>query len=114
MYRLTRDGDRTGRALTLFFDPASQRWFRGDWYGLRFLALEALPGGVNAVYRSDRRELLIPDSQRWPLLYERALVLSSGLLPKRAPNPEWLSYPRVPLTMARRLCEKLNVVLQEE
>ena len=114
MYRLTRDGDRTGRALTLFFDPASQRWFRGDWYGLRFLALEALPSGVNAVYRSDRRELLIPDSQRWPLLYERTLVLSSGLLPKRALDPEWLSYPRVPLSMARRLCEKLNVDLQEE
>ena len=114
MYRLTREGDRTGRALTLFFDPASQRWLRGDWYGLRFLAIEALSGGVHAVYRSDRRELLIPDSQRWPLLYERALVLSSGLLPRRALNPEWLSYPRVPLGMAHRLCEKLNVDLQEE
>ena len=114
MYRLTREGDRTGRALTLFFDPASQRWLRGDWYGLRYLALEALPGGVNAVYRSDRRELLIPDSQRWPLLYERALVLSSGLLPKRALNPEWLSYPRVSPGMARSLCKKLNVNLQEE
>ena len=114
MYRLTRDGDSSGRALTLFFDPASQRWVRGDWYGLRFLALEATLGGVNAVYSSNREELLIPESQRWPLLYERALVLSSGLLPSRALNHEWLSYPRVPLGLARGLCEKLNVDLQEE
>ena len=66
------------------------------------------------MYSSNREELLIPESQRWPLLYERALVLSSGLLPSRALNHEWLSYPRVPLGLARGLCEKLNVDLQEE
>ena len=114
MYRLTRDGDRSGRTLTLFFDPPSQRWLRGDWYGLRFLALVSTPGGVDAVHNSKRGELLIPETQRWPLLYERTLVLSSGLLPGRALNPEWLSYPRVRLDIAQRLCRKLNVDLLEE
>ena len=41
MYRMHRDGDGSGRTLTLFFDEPAQRWLRGDWYGLRFLALEA-------------------------------------------------------------------------
>ena len=43
MYRMHRDGDRSGRTLTLFFDEPTQRWLRGDWYGLRFLAAR---GGV--------------------------------------------------------------------
>ena len=114
MYRLRRDGDSSGRTLTLFFDASAQRWLRGDWYGLRFLALEAGQDGVETVYDSANEELLVPASQRWPLLYERALTLASGLLPSRAANPNWLSYPRIPLNLARTLCHKLNVNLTEK
>ena len=113
MYRLSRDGDRSGRTRTMFFDPATQRWLRGDWYGLRFLALEAGPGGVRAVHNSREEQLLIPESQHWPLLYERALTLASGLLPHRAQNPDWLSYSHIPLDLAQKLCRKLNVDLME-
>ncbi len=114
MYRLSLNGNRSGRSLTVFFDEQAQRWLRGDWYGLRFLALEARENGVSAVHDSNAGELLIPASQRWPLLYERALTLASGLLPGRAANPDWLSYPRIPLDLARTLCGKLNVTLLEE
>ncbi len=114
MYRLSLNGNRSGRSLTLFFDKQAQRWLRGDWYGLRFLALEARGNGVEAVHDSSAGELLIPASQRWPLLYERALTLASGLLPGRATNSDWLSYPRIPLDLARTLCGKLNVTLLEE
>ena len=114
MYRLSRDEDRTVRTLTMFFDPPTQRWLRGDWYGLRFLALEAGLGGVSAVHNSRHGQLLIPESQRWPLLYERAITLASGLLPQRALSPGWLSYSRIPLDLAQMLCGKLNVDLMEK
>ena len=113
MYRISLEGDRTDRTMTLFFDEPAQRWIRGDWYGLRFLSLEAGQTCIEAVHDSGDGELLIPASQRWPLLYERALTLASGMLPGRAANPDWLSYPRIPLNLAKVLCRKLNVNLME-
>lgn len=113
MYRLSREGDPTRRTLTVFFDEPSQRWLRGDWYGLRFLHLLASGEDVDAVYESTPKKLLIPGSQRWPLLYERALTMASGLLPGRVSNPEWLSYSSVSIDTARVLCKKLNVNLKE-
>ena len=113
MYRVSLAGDRSGRTMTLFFDEPAQRWIRGDWYGLRFLSLEAGQARVEAVHDSGAGELLIPALQCWPLLYERALTLASGTLPGRAANPDWLSYPRVPLDLAKVLCGKLNVNLME-
>ena len=104
MYRLRRDGDRSGRTLTLFFDVSAQRWLRSDWYGLRFLASEAEQEHVEVIYDLENGELLVLASQRWPLLYERALTLASGLLPGRTDNPNWLSYPRIPLNLGRTLC----------
>ena len=114
MYRFIRANDATGRTPTLFFDEPSQRFLRGDWYGLRFLSLAA-SGGLDAVRYSARDgALLIPESQRLPLIYERALTLASGLLPTRAENPNWLSYPLIPLSLAETLRGKLNVNLLEE
>ena len=115
MYRFSRSSDPSGRVWVAFFDEPSQRFLRGDWYGLRFLSLAASGIGLDAVRYSDESEaLLIPESQRWPLIYERALTLASGLLPSRAENPNWLSYPLVPLSLAETLCGKLNVNLSEE
>ena len=115
MYRFIRTADPTGRTLTAFFDEPSQRFLRGDWYGLRFLSLAASGGGLDAVrYSAESRALLIPESQRLPLIYERALTLASGLLPTRAENPNWLSCPLIPLSLAETLCGKLNVNLTEK
>ena len=114
MYRLSRKADTSGRTVTMYFDEPAQRWLRGDWYGLRFLSLDADEGYVEGVHDSVGGELLIPESQRWPLLYERALTLASGLLPGRAANPNWLTYSCIPLNLARTLCENLNVNLQEK
>ena len=113
MYRVRLKGNRSGRTMTLFFDEPSQRWIRGDWYGLRFQSLAAGPACVEAVHDFGASELLIPASQRWQLLYERALTLASGMLPGRAANPDWLSYSRIPLDLAKVLCGKLNVDLRE-
>lgn len=111
MYRFSRESDTSGWTRVFFFDEPSQRFLRGDWYGLRFLSLGA---GAKAVRDAERGALLIPESQRWPLIYERALTLASGLLPSRADNPDWLYYPLVSLSLAETLCGKLNVNLTEE
>ena len=114
MYRLSREADTTGRTMTTYFDEPAQRWLRGDWYGLRFLSLEAEGSYAHAVHDTEAGILLVPSTQRWPLLHERALTLASGLLPGRATNPDWLSYSNVPLDLARTLCGKLRVRLQEK
>ncbi len=115
MYRLSRQRSGQGEYKpTLFFDEPGQRWLRGDWYGLRFLALNPAGDDAQAVHVSGANELLIPEVQRWPMLYERALVLASGLLPKRADNHAWLKYQRIPFELARTLCDKLNVPLRQE
>ena len=114
MYRLSGHSQQSTRSMTLFFDEPSQRWLRGDWYGLRFMDLEAGRKLAEVVHDSDSGILLIPNDQRWPLLYERALTLASGLLPSRAGNPDWLSYTQIPLSLAEILCSKLNVVLLEK
>ena len=45
MYRLTRGNDTKAYQIVLYFDRPNQRWLRGDWYGLRFLAYDSvLPG----------------------------------------------------------------------
>ena len=114
MYRVHRDGDRSGRYVTLYFDESAQRWVRGDWYGLRFLARAGESGGVEAVYNSSNGELLVPESQRWPLVYERALTLASGLLPSHARDSAWLRYSRLTVALVRKLCKKMDVALREE
>ncbi|NBT27086.1 MAG: hypothetical protein EBT09_11170 [Actinobacteria bacterium] len=46
---------------------------------------------------------------RWPDLYERAAILSSGLLP--CVRGQVLEYENVPFHIAKRLCEKMMVEL---
>ena len=114
MYNLTRTVHNREFSMTLFFDKPSRRWLSGDWYGLRFLALQTTGYQIKAIHVSDTNDLLIPDDQRLPMLYERALVLASGLLPDRAPNRKWLKYGGIPIELAQALCRKLNIQLSEE
>ena len=80
MYRLTRGKDTNTYQVVLYLDQPNQRWLRGDWYGLRFLAYDSTGRDFEVTYDSSTRNLLIPIDERWPLLYERALVLASGSL----------------------------------
>jgi hypothetical protein len=98
--------------LTLFYDAELSRWVRGDWYGLRFLACQALGMQMRARFDNDKCQLALQIHQRWPELYERALVLSSGVLPRR--TQEWLVYESISLAVARLLAQKLCVSLEEE
>ena len=64
-------------------------------------------------YRLDSNALLMPVDERWPLLYERALVLASGMLPCRVENSRMLRYSGIPSESIQLLTDKLNVSIQE-
>jgi hypothetical protein len=97
-----------------FFDKARDRWFQGDWYGLRFLALQCSEQKLSAKYDRETNNLYIPWSQRWSEIYERALVLSSGCLPSEVKTNHFgrsLQYQNVQAEVAELLASKLNITL---
>ena len=113
MYRLTRGETSDTYQIVLYFDQANQRWLRGDWYGLRFLAYDAARRDFEVRYDSSANNTWIPVDERWPMLYERALVLASGILPYQAENPKWLRYSGISRELIQLLTEKLNVSIRE-
>jgi hypothetical protein len=63
---------------TLFWDREIGGWRQGDWYGLRFLSYEQ----PWIHYDPHSQKLAVLAEQRFPEIYERALVLASGYLPQ--------------------------------
>lgn len=100
-----------GRTLTLLHS-GGHVWRRGDWYGLRYLTLEAAGLLLDARYDAARWQFALPEDQRPPELYERALVLCSGLLPTRAGR--WLVYHNVAPDVARHLTGLLGCAIAEQ
>jgi hypothetical protein len=95
-------------------DKANNFWFQGDWYGLRFLALQYSGQKLMAKYDRDTHNLYIPWSQRWSEIYERALVLSSGCLPSEVKTNLFgrtLQYQNLQAEVAELLASKLNINL---
>jgi hypothetical protein len=111
LYRLTREAN--SYQMVLYFDCDSQKWFRGDWYGLRFLVCKDAGQDCEVIHRAESNELMIPAEERWPLLYERALVLATGRLPHPADNRKWLGYKGVPGEVAQLLSGRLGVSMME-
>lgn len=100
-----------GRTLTLLHG-GGQDWRRGDWYGLRYLTLEGAGLLLDVRYDAARWQLALPEDQRPPELYERVLVLCSGLLPTRVGR--WLVYRNVAPDVARHLTSLLGCALAEQ
>jgi len=107
MYRLSREHPFRS-TVYVFFDALGQKFVRGDWYGLAFLArrFQMLP--LTARWSAEQQLFCIPSAERWPLVYEQVLVQASGLLPSRTSAGE-LCYPHVPEPLARCLCQKLAI-----
>src|SRR5262249_5017486 len=106
LYRVTRGEGRHQSQLMFYFDEEGQRVLRGDWYGLRFLALRRSGHRCDALWQKQRGNgcsLVLRASERWPMIYERTLVLSSGLLPEYQRGGSLLRYLDVPLPTAQAL-----------
>ena len=112
LYRFTF---RQQRIVTLgLFDDRADRWICGDYYGLRFLA-RVRHGRCRAALRSHTNQLVIPLTDRWPLPYERALVLASGALPQRIRTDQGdtvLSYQGITKPLAEKLSTLLDLELE--
>lgn len=109
-YRVERQGEQFRPKHV--FRTANGRWLNGDFSSLRFLALTSDSSKPRARQLADGT-LLIPWLQRWPTLYERALVLASGQLPSvRATGVDkLLVYATVPAAASEKLAAKLGVKL---
>lgn len=107
LYEITSAQGRKTTALL----AQDGNWRRGDWYGLRFLHLHGSGLLLEAEYDPKGWQLALPADQRPPELYERALVLSSGLLPQW--RGEWLVYSNVTPEVATVLATKLGLTLNK-
>lgn len=103
------------RMVTVAYRAVEQdRWICGDYYGLRYLARSRCRL-CRAIYRSDAQQLLVPASDRWPMPYERALVLASGALPQRVQpegGPALLSYEGATPELSARLSALLGLEVE--
>lgn len=108
LYEMYREAGK--RLKTLFFDSSTGVWRQGDWYGLRFLALQEGQQPCSARYYPKSQTLWISSSQRWPQSYERALVLASGLFPRTSQGG--LLYSAISEQLAQTLSSKLSVSLE--
>ena len=108
MYRMCNREISDRPLRTLFYDAERNCWLQGDWYGLRFLALQQMDYQCIANYHLNSKRLAIPASQRLPEIYERALVLASGLLPTYVDS--WFLYTNVEQEVVQILSAKLNLI----
>ena len=98
----TEDGTVTG-----YYNEEDRTWHRGDWYGLRFLAKVRTNESYSYDYDAGTGDFSIPQDWRWPEVYERALVLSSGHLPVLTGSR--INYEQINETTLSGLHQKLEV-----
>ncbi len=112
LYQLERTGPHT-RAFHLYFSP-ELGWRRGEWTGLRFLARLREFGKAGCTFDAETRRLFVPFDWRWPEIYERALVLSSGQIPTRddSGTGAWLVYASVERQLLDLLQPRLELELE--
>lgn len=114
LYRFTLD--IAGRVMTTLalYDCDANRWVAGDYYGLRFLARSAI-GACRVHHDEDTATLIAPVADRWPMPYERALVLASGRLPRRIQTDGGeavLVYKGIPRWLVVKLCDLLGLEME--
>lgn len=118
LYRLAYGQAPNVYHLTVFLDAASppgSQLSRGEWYGLRFLALHKNNKYRKAMWSGEEGgTLAIPERHRWPLLYERALVLASGFLPHSPAQNRLLYYRGVPLKLAQTIADQIGVEVETD
>ena len=108
-YEMRREVQQSYPDHSYFYEANTQTWRKGDWYGLRFLALYHGNSFKECVYNVEQKQLMVPYNDRWPQLYERALVLASGYLPQMSSDRLWLYYRNITPELVSRLTQKLTL-----
>lgn len=114
-YELRSESDQPYPDKTLFYDAQKEVLQQGDWYGLRFLALHHESDSdyqlQECCYNTQNAQLAVLYDERWPQVYERALVLASGQLPtqKTIHSTRWLVYSNITPDLAYWLTELLSL-----
>jgi hypothetical protein len=114
LYRFTFEQPPRRLVTLAYFDDHGDRWICGDYYGLRFLA-RARCGLCHAIYSVDTHQLVVPEMDRWPMPYERALVLASGALPHRLhvdSGPSVFVYEGISAEFAARMCKLVGLDME--
>lgn len=114
MYRFQVDHFKQRITIHAMYDEDRRNWISGDFYGLRFLC-RARKGFARCLYSKETQELCIPMEDRWPMPYERALVLATGLLPlrlKNTNNGDMLIYSGITSEFALKMSNLLNLELE--
>ena len=111
LYEMRREADQSYPERPFFYEADTEIWRQGDWYGLRFLALYHSGNIQECAYRPHQKQLAILAAERWPQLYERALVLASGYLPSwhNIYDQSWLIYHNITSDLAYWLTEQLSL-----
>ena len=100
-------GGAENSTVTGYYNQEDGTWRRGDWYGLRFLAKVRTNESYSYCYDARIGDFSIPQEWRWPEVYERALVLSSGHLPVLTGSH--ITYEQIDETTLSGLHQKLKV-----
>ena len=114
LYRFTLEQSEQRLTTIAYFDDSAHRWLCGDYYGLRFLARKRR-GLCRVIYHRDRHELVVPSEDRWPMPYERAVVLANGTLPQRLKTKSEqlvLVYEGLTAEFAARMCNLLELKME--
>lgn len=97
-----------------FFDSRDERWICGDFYGLRFINRNRA-NLCKAIYYAGTHQLIIPTFDRWPMPYERALVLATGLMPQQFQTEvghKFLKYINITQEFIINICELLGIKME--
>ena len=95
----------------IFYNADLKTFIQADWYGMRFLHLHHENNLNECVFNINSNTLAILANQRWPMIYEKALVKFSGLIPiqREINNKKWLLYANIPEDVAQRLTTLLEL-----
>ncbi len=98
------------RTIHLLLD-SDGKWRSGDWYSLRFFHMY-LSGLLTPLeYDAGSWKLAVMADQRPPAVYERVLVLASGLMP--TVRNDWEVYENINPDLAQEISMKLCMRLSE-
>jgi hypothetical protein len=113
LYRLIQNKGKYQHCIHLYFDESQRRWLKGDWYGLHFLNLYENGEAIDVGYDPEKEYVIIPKQQHWPYIYEKTLVLASGLLPAFTSKRTSLLYSSIPKSLIDDLVYKIDAKLEE-